>query len=300
MRSPASRDRFIAALLCLVAICGPSTTVVAADGAAKTSCRSEYDPSAALEIEKAYMEALKAHDYARLRELKGKKQQLDLWKKTEVQCSQAEEGASSDANAGQGVAAQRRPAGEGSRRATTKPDGPGLHEVDGRRVVDLDCTSDDDDCLERQVQCQVFVDNNDKDGYNWLDKLPSCSCTKSAMQTHDWGYSSYDDTWGVTRKYHFGAEGGCFRSPPLDVGNDQKSAQQCCYDKAQKLITTGQGAGTPDIDAADGFMFGYDRGHITSDVDPWEDCGYAIYNQVRRPDQGVSATGEPCPANKQP
>lgn len=44
-------------------------------------CGAEYDPSIALNISAEYKEALKARDYDRLKELKIKRENIDLWEK---------------------------------------------------------------------------------------------------------------------------------------------------------------------------------------------------------------------------
>ena len=161
--------------------------------------------------------------------------------------------------------------------------------VDGQpRTADLKCAEDDQECQENEIRCNQFIKENDEHGYAWLDRLPDCPCNSDGEELESWGHTAWsgDIKSFTVRKFHPGASGGCYRSAPIDVENDELSAQQCCYTDDNKLITGGSGAGTPDIDAADGFFGGYDPGHIEADSDPWEWCGFEIYNQIRKPNTG--------------
>ena len=162
--------------------------------------------------------------------------------------------------------------------------------ADGKRIIFPKCNDNDGSCFERQELCKQFIRSNSRIGYEWLKKLPSCPCARDSVDT-SWG----DDPDNVVRKYHKGAEGGCFRSLPIDAGNTKLSAQQCCYDRKGGLITNGSGAGTPDIDAADGWPKGADLGHYLKDVRPFKYCGVNVYNQVRQPNKGIN-----CSSNKRP
>lgn len=51
-------------------------------GAEGAGCGDQYDHTIALNFGKEYQQALKARDYARLKELKAQKDQVDLWAKT--------------------------------------------------------------------------------------------------------------------------------------------------------------------------------------------------------------------------
>lgn len=55
------------------------------------TCERGYDPSVAISIGQQYKAALKARDYAKLKELKAKKDQLDLWKRGQGTCPQTSE-----------------------------------------------------------------------------------------------------------------------------------------------------------------------------------------------------------------
>lgn len=59
-----------------------------------------YDHRPALELKNEYLAALKARDYERLKELKAKKEGIDLWAKTQVECvsTQGQQDGSGDQN----------------------------------------------------------------------------------------------------------------------------------------------------------------------------------------------------------
>ena len=285
--------------------------VVFADEQTETQDSSNcgnYDITPAKEFGRLYREALAAKDYARLKELKQQKDNTDLWAKTQVECASGDN---------QETVATQEPSEESSNAET----GPRIvKDDDGVRSADLECGEleggDREDCQDKQDQCSVWIQENDEGGYAWLEheNMPACPCNVNDVidDEPDWGYTAYSGVFGtgsigivnysnhLVRKYHRGALGGCARSAPVDVGNPNRSAQQCCYgeindsENSGQLITAGTGAGTPDIDAADSFNPLRD-GHMASDVYPWEYCGAKIYNQIRKPNNGNN-----CPTNVQP
>ena len=108
------------------------------------------------------------------------------------------------------------------------------------------------------------------------------------------------DTWDDPTEELYGFHQGakcCMRSAKA---NESGAGQQCCYDDKGKLITHGQGAGTPD--RAHG-----KRRHQQEDVVPaliarFADVGtwgrhQEMYNVVRPPNQGRDENGDPCPEN---
>ena len=123
----------------------------------------------------------------------------------------------------------------------------------------------------------------------WRTVLPSCPCTLSAALNS--GDLSIDNRF--IRKYHKGAE-NCVRS---DSGFSSvpgtSHGQQCCYDARDRLITEGQGAGTPDVWRA---ALGSYRRHWAIDSDPWEPLGWETYNQFWIPDNGNNCPSIPAPS----
>lgn len=118
-------------------------------------------------------------------------------------------------------------------------------------------------------------------GLGWMVGLPDCPCclviVNGKPQRPKLGVWQEPTTrlWG----YHPGAE-WCMRSEALPNG----AGQQCCYDKAGILITTGEGAGTPDRYSPDV------GGHWREDVHSYDACKEAgmldVYFQHRPPNQG--------------
>ena len=66
------------------------------------------------------------------------------------------------------------------------------------------------------------------------------------------------------------------------------AGQQCCYDYAGRLITSGRSAGTPDRSNPKGLISF--TGHLLSDVDSFNDCDHGgvlyLYWRARPPNQG--------------
>ncbi len=153
----------------------------------------------------------------------------------------------------------------------------------------------------------------------WLSGLPDCPChVEGARDAGQWNthyardllfrkhaFLRYDhhfdctnasDSWNI-RRYHPGAS-ACCRST---FTNAHGAGQQCCYDAAGDLITSGSGAGTPDR-APPGT-----RRHWNWDVRPFrlaesidkpccDDRYRRMYNEARPPNQG---TGK-CKDNPSP
>lgn len=252
-----------------------------------------YDPSTALEYRNLYQEALKARDYERLKQLREQRANTDLWVRSGGSCESG----------------------------STTNNGEGTHNSDTIAVsaiaatdVDFNCPWYNLSCKVKQKICKDWVEhNNTETGYEWLGQLPPCPCTnleRDVITLRDWAFSPGGAT--ETQQFHPGATGGCYRSPAIDAGNEHPSAQQCCYDSNSALITAGAGAGTPDIDAADGVQVSLpdipwidiiesdsvviteqaEGGHFFDDVLPFSACGWEIYTEVRKPDNANS-----CPTN---
>lgn len=129
----------------------------------------------------------------------------------------------------------------------------------------------------------------------WYELLPDCPC-----ESPDKHNVILNDGWakdaGDINYYHSGAN-LCIRSYPPTTTIHGKSGQQCCYDLNNKLITSGTGAGTPDmVSTCDGEdnkgematrILGL-IGHWKKDVLPWEKAGgktngWVKYNQTHPP-----------------
>jgi hypothetical protein len=108
----------------------------------------------------------------------------------------------------------------------------------------------------------------------WAMRLPACPCRQPQPK-------ALRDGWAVDRvsslKQHRGAA-QCFRSYPPVRTEAGRSGQQCCYDIAESLVTSGSAAGTPDRatscngERVDGRMKVRPLGfvsHVLKDVRPW-------------------------------
>ncbi|MCF2502728.1 hypothetical protein L0663_05020 [Dyadobacter sp. CY107] len=133
---------------------------------------------------------------------------------------------------------------------------------------------------------------------SWLAQLPNCPCedpdVKGVVLSDGWAKDKAD-----IQKYHRGAATSYRSYPPIKT-QQGLSGQQCCYDKAGRLIKSGSGAGTPDKVAtcagedSQGVMrlrLGGLIGHYFKDVIPWQNAGSAdiawkTYNLVWKPNQG--------------
>lgn len=150
-----------------------------------------------------------------------------------------------------------------------------------------------------------------KAGLGWLKGLPDCPCKVTINTYSPWytcGFGSSTEcvnpnaaVWTEPTEWLWGFHKGakcCIRSK---VPNASNAGQQCCYDKDGKLITHGEGAGTPDKVSPEHNNW-WEGGHQDEDVIP-ASMAYAIdgyqfgkfskmYNQVRPPNKGKN-----CPKN---
>ena len=110
-----------------------------------------------------------------------------------------------------------------------------------------------------------------KRGTDWTKDLPSCPCTLTCTTGLSGGPQNPDSNvwedpsswlWG----YHKGAK-WCMRSKSTGTSEKPKPGQQCCYDKGGKLLTHGEGAGTPDLISPGDLNFEA-GGHQEVDVTP--------------------------------
>lgn len=126
------------------------------------------------------------------------------------------------------------------------------------------------------VGCQsmAVADRQTGVGNHWTKRLPGCPCLQPQV-------TAFGDGWAVDRtsslREHPGAS-ACFRSYPPVATVVGRSGQQCCYDRAAALVTSGSAAGTPDRatscrgETTDGRMKVRLLGlvnHVVKDVWPW-------------------------------
>jgi len=120
----------------------------------------------------------------------------------------------------------------------------------------------------------------------WLSALPPCPCAyPCATNTPLWVQDP-----GDLPTYHPGAAFSC-RSTAAATGGS-RHGQQCTYDRQRRLITSGPGAGTPDVYSPSGYLGPINLPyHHVYDVKTWRELEWATYNQYWRPDNRLG-----CPA----
>jgi hypothetical protein len=112
----------------------------------------------------------------------------------------------------------------------------------------------------------------------WLSALPSCPCTVPDRDPANW----VRDTNPNLSECHPGAAFS-YRSTTAATGGS-RHGQQCTYDPAGRLITSGPGAGTPDVYSPSSVInIPY---HIVYDYKTWRELGWSTYNQYWRPNNG--------------
>lgn len=120
----------------------------------------------------------------------------------------------------------------------------------------------------------------------WYADLPACPCDyfdpliQEEQETNNpqgqWqNCGEISLAWG---DFHHGAH---FETRWIPVGWDEPG-QQCTYDEYGRLITSGIGAGSPDMDSPDACegLSGYDSDHIEKDVDTWKTIPCIQYLQA--------------------
>ncbi len=121
----------------------------------------------------------------------------------------------------------------------------------------------------------------------WLNSLPNCPCEvpDSDGDSASWVRDSNPDL----SAYHPGATSS-YRSTAEATGGS-RHGQQCTYDAARHLITSGPAAGTPDVYSPSSGVINLPY-HAVYDVKTWKELGWATYNQYWRPNNGNA-----CPSN---
>ncbi|MFI4916195.1 MAG: RHS repeat-associated core domain-containing protein [Phycisphaerales bacterium JB060] len=126
-------------------------------------------------------------------------------------------------------------------------------------------------------------------GTEWADTLPPCPCNIGVPPQNP-VERMWKDPSEADQRYHPGAK-WCMRTKGLPY---REEGQQCCYDASGDLITSGQGAGTPDLWSPNE-PIDLER-HLHYDVRPFEACRRAglldLYFEVRPPNNALG-----CPDN---
>jgi len=114
----------------------------------------------------------------------------------------------------------------------------------------------------------------------WLNLLPNCPCEVPDRDTANWVRDSNPDL----QTYHPGATYS-YRSTAAATGGS-RHGQQCTYDAAARLITSGPAAGTPDVYSPSWGVLNVPY-HIVYDVKTWKELGWSTYNRYWRPNNGM-------------
>ncbi|MEA2563869.1 MAG: hypothetical protein QOH06_5373 [Acidobacteriota bacterium] len=120
----------------------------------------------------------------------------------------------------------------------------------------------------------------------WRSVIPSCPCSRAAAEAAP---NFSHDLNPFLSSFHPGADTS-FRSDPVASVPGTAHRQQCCYTRSGMLITSGGGAGTPDV-------WGPFSRHQRIDVQPFNEFNrsFQIYNRFWVPDPGVGcAASDPC------
>lgn len=121
----------------------------------------------------------------------------------------------------------------------------------------------------------------------WRSRLPNCPCTPPTDESAKW----VSDGNPNLNQYHPGAVYAYRSTAAATQGS--RHGQQCTYDEDGRLITSGAGAGTPDVYSPSSFFnIPY---HIVYDVKTWDELGWSTYNQYWVPNNGNN-----CPENRKP
>ena len=129
----------------------------------------------------------------------------------------------------------------------------------------------------------------------WRFVLPNCPCTDAEARADT---ATWTGPGECMPSYHPGAVTGyrTKRGYPSSVAGTSHG-QQCCYDGNGMLITYGPGAGTPDVWAPIGLNV---VRHYLTDVRPFDELGWSIYNQYWIPNNGNLCGAGDFPATLPP
>lgn len=120
---------------------------------------------------------------------------------------------------------------------------------------------------------------------NWRNAIPDCPCTDAAARANP---DMWDGPDHCIPRFHQGAVTGYRSTGGFSTLPGTSHGQQCCYGPDGRLITSGQGAGTPDVWSPD---IRHLTQHLEADVDTWTELGWQIYNQFWVPDIGNNCSG---------
>jgi hypothetical protein len=122
----------------------------------------------------------------------------------------------------------------------------------------------------------------------WKESLPACPCTEEEIKKR----SEFDWSTYFVRRHHQGAHrayrqvNGIKSFPSNSNLSPIEPGQQCTYNKAGRLITSGSGAGTPDAYSPGRSTSGLSMLHIKWDVNPANALSLQEYHQTWTPNQG--------------
>jgi hypothetical protein len=106
---------------------------------------------------------------------------------------------------------------------------------------------------------------------NWLDVLPDCPCTYDEAMANPGVWK--DSTSPFSSWFHPGAAHDVRTKHGYQTIPDSSHGQQCTYDNDGKLITSGPGAGTPDVWSPETNFWN----HQATDVDTYNALGSNVY-----------------------
>jgi hypothetical protein len=130
-----------------------------------------------------------------------------------------------------------------------------------------------------RARAERYARNLDTLYPGWLSALPNCPCKVPERDKANWVRDSNPNL----QKYHPGATSS-YRSTATATGGS-RHGQQCTYDAADRLITSGPGAGTPDVYSPSWGILNIPY-NIVYDVKTWKELGWSTYNQYWRPNNG--------------
>lgn len=151
-------------------------------------------------------------------------------------------------------------------------------------VSDLTCTKATLGRYMTRDEALVVAQDIRKNFADWTDYLPDCP---RRAPEDDPRWSDASDAKNRLDCFHPGAA-KCFRSAHVYASpSNFEHCQQCCYNGQDELIKEGPAAGTPDFRCSGGPSQLIDSDHCFYDVMPWTALGWAEYNKVWRPNQGM-------------
>jgi hypothetical protein len=118
----------------------------------------------------------------------------------------------------------------------------------------------------------------------WLSVLPNCPCRQTDVLASPSVWAP--DANPLLGYFHPGAATSFRSTSAFASVPGSAHGQQCTYDSRGNLITSGPGAGTPDVWSP----ITNPGDHFSSDVITWQILGSRIYNSYWRPNNGNGCT----------